>query len=79
MSERSSERTALVLLSATAVLLLGGQLLTWSSEDGAFSALVLVLLLLWSAVIAVRVVRFVRRGRRPDDAGPDGHGPHGPA
>lgn len=71
MSERSSERTALVLLSATAVLLLGGQLLTWSSEDGGFSALVFVLLLLWAGVIAVRVVRFARRDRRPDDTGPD--------
>lgn len=72
MSERSSERTALVLLSATAVLLLAGQLLTWSSEDGVFSALVLVLLLLWAGLIAVRVVRFVRRDRRPEDTGPDG-------
>ncbi|GAB2600982.1 hypothetical protein [Kocuria arenosa] len=72
MSERSSERTALVLLSATAVLLLAGQLLTWSSEDGMFSALVLVLLLLWAGLIAVRVVRFVRRDRRPEDTGPDG-------
>ncbi|MFI7494016.1 hypothetical protein ACH9D2_04745 [Kocuria sp. M4R2S49] len=71
MSERSSERTALVLLSATAVLLLAGQLLTWSSEDGVFSAFVFVLLLLWAAVIAVRVVRFVRRDRRPDGPGPD--------
>ncbi|WP_298583448.1 hypothetical protein [uncultured Kocuria sp.] len=71
MSERSSERTALVLLSATAVLLLAGQLLTWSSEDGVFSAFVFVLLLLWAAVIAVRVVRFVRRDRRPGDPGPD--------
>ena len=72
MSERSSERTALVLLSATAVLLLAGQLLTWSSEDGVFSAFVFVLLLLWAGVIAVRVVRFVRRDRRPEDLGPDG-------
>lgn len=72
MSERSSERTALVLLSATAVLLLAGQLLTWSAEDGAFSALVFVLLLLWAGLIAVRVVRFVRRDRRPEDTGPDG-------
>ncbi|PWF86123.1 hypothetical protein [Kocuria rosea] len=71
MSERSSERTALILLSATAVLLLAGQLLTWSSEDGVFSALVFVLLLLWAGVIAVRVVRFVRRDRRPEDLGPD--------
>ncbi|MCM3485913.1 MULTISPECIES: hypothetical protein [Kocuria] len=72
MSERSSERTALILLSATAVLLLAGQLLTWSSEDGVFSAFVFVLLLLWAGVIAVRVVRFVRRDRRPEDLGPDG-------
>ena len=71
MSERSSERTALVLLSATAVLLLAGQLLAWSSEDGVFSALVLVLLLLWAGLIAVRVVRFVRRDRGPDDTGSD--------
>lgn len=71
MSERSSERTALILLSATAVLLLAGQLLTWSSEDGVFSAFVFVLLLLWAGVIAVRVVRFVRRDRRPEDPGPD--------
>ncbi|MFW3387301.1 UNVERIFIED_CONTAM: hypothetical protein RF648_14975 [Kocuria sp. CPCC 205274] len=71
MSERSSERTALILLSATAVLLLAGQLLTWSSEDGVFSAFVFVLLLLWAGVIAVRVVRFVRRDRRPEDTGPD--------
>ncbi len=71
MSERSSERTALVLLSATAVLLLTGQVLTWSAEDGVFSAFVFVLLLLWAAVIAVRVVRFVRRDRPPEDTGPD--------
>lgn len=74
MSERRSERTALILLSATAVLLLAGQILTWSSEDGVFSAFVFVLLLLWAAVIAVRVVRFVwrdRRDRRPDDTGPE--------
>ncbi len=71
MSERSKERTALVLLSATAVLLLAGQLLTWSSEDGVFSAFVFVLLLLWAAVIAVRVVRFVRRDQGPDDPGCD--------
>lgn len=71
MSERSSERTALILLSATAVLLLAGQVLTWSAEDGVFSALVFVLLLLWAAVIAVRVVRFVRRDRPEEDTGPD--------
>lgn len=71
MSERRSERTALILLSATAVLLLAGQILTWSSEDGVFSAFVFVLLLLWAAVIAVRVVRFVRRDRRPDGGAPD--------
>ncbi|MFE7628996.1 hypothetical protein [Kocuria sp. NPDC057446] len=71
MSERSSERTALILLSATAVLLLAGQVLTWSAEDGVFSAFVFVLLLVWAAVIAVRVVRFVRRGRPPEDTGPD--------
>ncbi|MEX5261443.1 hypothetical protein [Kocuria sp. CPCC 205263] len=71
MSQRSSERTALILLSATAVLLLAGQLLTWSSEDGVFSAFVFVLLLLWAGVIAVRVVRFVRRDRRQEDTGPD--------
>ncbi|MEX5296134.1 hypothetical protein QYM41_12730 [Kocuria sp. CPCC 205268] len=74
MSERSRERTALVLLSATAVLLLAGQLLTWSSEDGVFSAFVFVLLLLWAAVIGVRVVRFLRgdppRGPGPEDPGP---------
>lgn len=71
MSERSSERTALILLSATAVLLLAGQLLTWSSDDGVFSVFVFVLLLLWAAVIAVRVVRFVRRDQPAEDTGPD--------
>lgn len=72
MSDRRSERTALVLLSATAVLLIGGQLLTWSSEDGASSVLVLLLLLIWAGVIGVRVVRFLRREDEPEDRHPDG-------
>lgn len=74
MSDRSSERTALVLLSATAVLLLGGQVLTWSREDGVFSAFVFVLLLLWAVLIGVRVLHFVRRNRPPDDDGSTGGG-----
>lgn len=72
MSDRRSERTALVLLSATAVLLIGGQLLTWSSDDGAFSALVFLLLLVWAGVIGVRVLRFLRRDDEPEDRDPDG-------
>lgn len=74
MSDRRSERTALVLLSATAVLLIGGQLLTWSSEDGAFSVLVLLLLLIWAGVIGVRVVRFLRRDGEPGDRRPGSPG-----
>ncbi|MEX5302876.1 hypothetical protein [Kocuria sabuli] len=72
MSDRRSERTALLLLSATAVLLIGGQLLTWSSEDGAFSVLVLLLLLIWAGVIGVRVLRFLRRDDGPEERRPDG-------
>lgn len=77
MSERNSERTALVLLSATAVLLLAGQVLAWSSEDGLFSVLVFVLLLLWALLIGVRVVRFVQRDRGPEDTAPGGPGERG--
>ncbi|MEX5270959.1 hypothetical protein [Kocuria sabuli] len=72
MPDRRSERTALLLLSATAVLLIGGQLLTWSSEDGAFSVLVLLLLLIWAGVIGVRVLRFLRRDDEPEERRPDG-------
>lgn len=72
MSDRRSERTALLLLSATAVLLIGGQLLTWSSEDGAFSVLVLLLLLIWAGVIGVRVLRFLRRDDEPEERRPGG-------
>lgn len=72
MSDRHSERTALLLLSATAVLLIGGQLLSWSSEDGAFSVLVLLLLLIWAGVIGVRVLRFLRRDDEPEERRPDG-------
>lgn len=72
MSDRRSERTALLLLSATAVLLVGGQLLTWSAEDGAFSVLVLLLLLIWAGVIGVRVLRFLRRDDEPEERRPGG-------
>lgn len=72
MSDRRSERTALLLLSATAVLLIGGQLLTWSSEDGAFSVLVLLLILIWAGVIGVRVLRFLRRDDEPEERRPGG-------
>lgn len=74
MSEERSEARALVLLSATAVLLIGGHLLTRSSEGGPFSVLVLLLLLLWAGVIGARVLRFVRRDRPPDDEGSGGPG-----
>lgn len=72
MSDRRSERTALLLLSATAVLLIGGQLLTWSSEDGALSVLVLLLILIWAGVIGVRVLRFLRRDDEPEERRPGG-------